>query len=849
MHRFPVLLYRAIFSLKASLFFSAGRAKILLACLAIFSLPSSGRAQIQTSGKEFWFSSTGDQGYTYLYDIKLTLVAAEAAEVTLTYTLNGSTSNYSLDAGEIITVSATAINCSVLTPEVVTNRSLHISSTGYISVYLLSAGGATDDASMLIPVDQPEMGSVFYPVTFYYQKDYVGSVAATFTARCDSTVLEITPAQLSSSGQPAGVPYQVTLGQGDVYEVASQWNTTSVHKDLTGWKVEVISSTCCNAVSAFTAVLPMYIYPDSISAACCADIWAEVVLPQKGWDSVNYFVPFRYKNFDIVRIISADDNNEIRFGSNVVATLNAGEFVEGSLDTATVIHSDFPVEVVQFMVSNSCDPQIGWNGDPSMVTVTSLKNAITKTSFTTDYPFSNPDMRQLVNLVLYSADTNDVLLNGTTLNDVFHPYTSQPEIAYAQIELSNNTDYVLECDGGFIATLYGMYQDGSYALQLPLFGLPAAPPVPAEFEADTVCGTPATLQALPGMSYLWNDSTTASSLEVTDSGLYHVYILLDECTDTFQFFYVLPAVIDSGLSPADTLYNCGNPVQLQASGGATYLWDNGSTDSVITVTDPGNYGVTVKENVCYGKYEVHVLLPFVDTLSHLESYSMFYCQSPLALSSADGISYLWNTGEISQTITVTGPGYYSVVVNSEYCVFDTLVFLVEPQPEYLFPFSIGADTAICYGDSLQLTGVFAETLWSTGQTGLEIKVNQPGVYWAVVADSCSAAIYSDTLYVENKVCICHPLFPNAFSPNNDGMNDFFSPIHAPDCVYTSYRMQVFNRWGQLVFENTDASEGWNGRLNGTGADQSLGVFVYYCQYSLDGSPESLVEKGNVTLLR
>src|SRR5207248_3053621 len=108
-------------------------------------------------------------------------------------------------------------------------------------------------------------------------------------------------------------------------------------------------------------------------------------------------------------------------------------------------------------------------------------------------------------------------------------------------------------------------------------------------------------------------------------------------------------------------------------------------------------------------------------------------------------------------------------------------FVVSPFPPLAEMFTLGSDTIFCYGDQVILSGPSVNTLWSTGETGLEITVKEDGEYVAPITDSCSGEIFSDTIGVSRKVCTCDPIFPNAFTPNNDGINDDFHSIHALDC--------------------------------------------------------------------
>jgi gliding motility-associated-like protein len=74
-------------------------------------------------------------------------------------------------------------------------------------------------------------------------------------------------------------------------------------------------------------------------------------------------------------------------------------------------------------------------------------------------------------------------------------------------------------------------------------------------------------------------------------------------------------------------------------------------------------------------------------------------------------------------------------------------------------------------------------------------------------------------------CIKYTL-PNVFSPNGDGINDFFRPIENQDVERVE--MQVFNRWGQLVFETEDPEINWNGKHKNSNDLVSPGIYYYIC---------------------
>lgn len=88
------------------------------------------------------------------------------------------------------------------------------------------------------------------------------------------------------------------------------------------------------------------------------------------------------------------------------------------------------------------------------------------------------------------------------------------------------------------------------------------------------------------------------------------------------------------------------------------------------------------------------------------------------------------------------------------------------------------------------------------------------------------------------------LIPTAFSPNKDGLNDIFRPLNKN---LTKIAFQIFDRWGEKVFETDEIGEGWDGTFKNV--KQDIGVYMWKIEYQLDGSSASKSESGNVTLVR
>lgn len=301
-------------------------------------------------------------------------------------------------------------------------------------------------------------------------------------------------------------------------------------------------------------------------------------------------------------------------------------------------------------------------------------------------------------------------------------------------------------------------------------------------------------------SYVWNfgDGYTSAMINPTHTyprtGIYHVFETVTDfvpCHDTARAIIYVDSISAISISLTDSV--------LCRSTFVTFT---------STYTDIGNTGVTWR----FG----------------------------------DGDSIV-NLNPVSHSYDATG--IFTVTVTAHYrACRDTSVgksITIFPAPDVY----IGPDTSICPGseaiiliDKYNAANKYATWKWNTGQTTPDITVVAPGQYYVNVSiNGCHA---TDSVLVQND---CYMNIPNVFTPNGDGMNDYFFPRQYLTRGLTSFKMEIYNRWGQMIFETTalDGS-GWDGRFNNI--DQPVGVYVYIIDATFkDGQKEH--HQGNVTLLR
>lgn len=174
---------------------------------------------------------------------------------------------------------------------------------------------------------------------------------------------------------------------------------------------------------------------------------------------------------------------------------------------------------------------------------------------------------------------------------------------------------------------------------------------------------------------------------------------------------------------------------------------------------------------------------------------------------------------------------------------DTIIIFAHPVV------NIGKDTTLCPGAG-QIELANQHTIdpssvyeWSTGAATHTIIVQNPGEYWLKVT-SGNNCVTADTIVVARS---CYIDIPNVFTPDGDGINDYFFPRNILSKGLSGFSMRIYNRIGQLIFETTDiGSRGWDGRYDGV--DQPQGVYIYVMEAGfINGTSEQ--RQGNVTLLR
>jgi gliding motility-associated-like protein len=192
-------------------------------------------------------------------------------------------------------------------------------------------------------------------------------------------------------------------------------------------------------------------------------------------------------------------------------------------------------------------------------------------------------------------------------------------------------------------------------------------------------------------------------------------------------------------------------------------------------------------------------------------------------------------------------GIYQVMIYSSESCFISPPYTYEING---FPVAGLESEAILCQDEILLLGeknIGTFYIWNTGETSQTIAISEPGVYAVTVSNACGNSVAESTIYDDGAISSCTYVVPNAFSPDGDGHNDVFRAL--TECCLTKYSLQVFSRWGNLVFQSDDVSNGWNGTYKGAPLPTDVYIWKASWRVTLDGREKTFSKAGDVLLLR
>jgi len=355
----------------------------------------------------------------------------------------------------------------------------------------------------------------------------------------------------------------------------------------------------------------------------------------------------------------------------------------------------------------------------------------------------------------------------------------------------------------------------------------------------------------PGKRVIWSTADTTQTIKINKFGTYWVEIFTD-CGSFKDHITIAPAIQPFSIG-RDTIY-CGNlparTLEVEGQVFEKYFWSSGDTTPTIIVKKPGNYNLKVWRYGCSESAAIDLNTKPFPTIE-LGSDTVVCSGNKIMLTAgSDTLNYKWNDGSSNNTKEVSSGGRFFVTANLNGCI-DSDTINVDYREAFLFDLG-PRQTVKCSRDITIIDTKLRDTSnyifdWSNGHKGPYLITDIGGTYWVEVSDKHCDYKQSDTLTLIQYEGGAQYFMPNAFSPNKDEWNNTFGPVHALHSV-KSYKLLIYNRWGQLIFHTENEEDKWDGTFNGTPSEP--GVYLYICEIRSNCLPDNeQFKKGVFHLLK
>jgi gliding motility-associated-like protein len=336
----------------------------------------------------------------------------------------------------------------------------------------------------------------------------------------------------------------------------------------------------------------------------------------------------------------------------------------------------------------------------------------------------------------------------------------------------------------------------------------------------------------------WSNGSSANSIIVSLPNMYSVEVTTDGCTSFDQLEVIGVQVPVVNLGP--DIEACAEPgVVLSAP--AASVWSTGTSGATLQVNQSGVYWAQVEVQGCIAADTVQVVV-FALPVFSLGDDALLCPDDSLFLNA--GTPGAWENGNTIPERVVRNAGTYWFNATNGPCeVRDTIVIGVLSLPFI----ELGPPQIACIGQEVRLGGelIIGTTIeWNDGSTESALTTTQSGLYTAEVQNSC--ATVRDSVQITFEECNAFVYVPNAFTPNFDGVNDVWKISTFNVAFFT---VHVFNRWGDLIWTSSDASDAWMGNTLESEHFVPDGIYVWQLLYKQEFALEVTEIRGTVSVIR
>ena len=329
-----------------------------------------------------------------------------------------------------------------LNDSTIVGGAIHVTAGAAVSVYGLNTEEYSTDGYLGLPT--PILGSSYIAEGYENDAGFGGSDFAVVATQNDTTVT-ITPSENSGS-HTAGVPYTESLNQGDVYQLIDESGNAS------GGNLSGTTITSNSPVAVFAgddcARVPV------TDVAC--NTLAEEMTPTDTWGTDFLTEPLATRSGDTFRVMASENGTTVDIDGSQVATLNADQFYETILSSASTITSNNPVQLMQYSNSSSYD---GATSDPFDITIPPTEQFLNSYTVATEPDGADPAITQnYLNIVAPTSEVASIDLDGTDIPSSDFTAIAGTSYSGAQVAVGFGS-HTLSAPLPFGLTVYG---EGGY---------------------------------------------------------------------------------------------------------------------------------------------------------------------------------------------------------------------------------------------------------------------------------------------------------------------------------------------------------------------------------------------------
>ena len=623
-------------------------------------------------GKEFWFGFMHhrDEGFNN-----------KVAMITSKYDTEGNISvdsrNYSQDftvkANEVSIINLPGFTENQIS-ETIQDIGIKLTSNDPVSVYIHQYYGYRSEATAVLPKES--IGNEYYILTYQGVNNNNQNYPSQFQiiGTEDETIILIRPSALTQNQVEPGEVINITLNKGEAYQVQG----ASWREDLTGSYITSDKPIAVFAGARWTEV------PNNCGLR---DNLLEQMYSVNTWGKQFIGIPAQYVSYSKFRIIASEDNTTIKKYSQLneeTFSLNQGSFTEFNSSQPFYIEANKPIQVAQYLIGVNCS---GYSkGDPSMLLLNSIEQ--TRDTVTLYNSRLQNITENFINIIMYTEDAEHITIDGVNLNDIstLNQIDANNLFSYVTLPVSTGAHTIISEGCGIIASAYGYGDAESYAYSggasfrsINFNALPEGGCLNDTIIFDSKLSP-------QRFNFFWDlgdgNYSTESKFEhkYPSLGTYPLSVIItDKCLNKVDTFYRdIIITLRQAVLASDDVEVCENePFRLGATDldGATYEWTGPneffSEEQYVyieqaTLENTGIYEVIGIISGC-ATFPVPVNV-IVNALPKAElGNDTFYCKrnDPLTITAQPSETYLWSTGETSQSIQVTQEGIYSIEVSDQ----------------------------------------------------------------------------------------------------------------------------------------------------------------------------------------